>query len=810
MAFLPDDKRRIGAYVAPMLPDPIYLNVYRADGPPVQCRLTAGYLLVGRTGQAALRLDYQEVSGRHCLFRIGPGGVTIQDLGSTNGTFLNGYPLSPYQPEAVNPGDRVQIGSFSLAVTTRPETTTHSLPVSVGSARREGTLSVRAGRERQASTEQLNLARLGKSEIVIGRAGDCDVRLSHPAVSRYHTRLRRRRDGWLAEDLGSVDGTFVDGARLVRPTMLREGQKLEVVGHRFAISGHSLVRFEPSGVRTIDAVDVGVRVRGGKVIMRGVHLHAEAGELIALVGSSGAGKTTLLNALSGYVPASRGRVLFDGRDLYRHHDLLRSQIGYVPQQDILHESLPLERALLYSARLRLPDRAGDRSHGQRVEAVITQLGLSHARQQAVSTLSGGERKRANLAAEMIVAPSVLFLDEPAAGLDSEVEKVLMAQLRDLADSGKIVIVCTHATQNVMLCDKVAVIGSGGYLTYFGPPEEALDYFEVKTFPEIYRRLAPAEAPLAWARTYAASEASDRYIRRPQASRPKIETPARPRPAEKIGRPPRLRQLAVLTRRYLDLLARDRRNLLMLLLQAPAIALLMKMGFTASAFDTDPSRGKGQAAIMILFFLALVPIWLGIFGATREIVKEADVYRRERMATIDIAPYLLSKVVVLSAIGAVQIASLLLVASLVIELPLHNLTQYLEWAGTLLLGNLLGMGMGLLVSAAVSKPDKVNTAMFFLIIPQMLLAGAFISLAEMGAVTEFLSLFAAARWTFETLGAQIDVLDILQQQGGESLRITQGFAQTFGVDVTGHVAIMALGFLLLLGGCYWALRRKDPL
>ncbi|MEJ2210118.1 MAG: FHA domain-containing protein [Anaerolineae bacterium] len=795
-----------------MLPDPLYLNVYRADGPPIQCRLGPGHLLVGRTRQAVLRLDHQEVSGRHCLFRISPGGLTVQDLGSTNGTYLRGRRLPPYQEVAVSPGDRVQVGSFSLAVTTRPEATTHSLPLSLGVARREGTLSIGAGRERQASTEQLDLGRLGKSEIVIGRAADCDVRLSHPAVSRYHARLRRRRDGWLAEDLGSVDGTFVDGARLVRPTVLREGQKLEVVGHRFAISGRSLVRFEPSGVRSLDAVDVGVRVGGGKIILRGVHLHAEAGELVALVGSSGAGKTTLLNALSGYVPASRGRVLFDGRDLYRHYDLLRSQIGYVPQQDILHESLPLERALLYSARLRLPDRAGAASHARRVEAVIDQLGLAHARQQTVSTLSGGERKRANLAAEMIVAPSVLFLDEPAAGLDSEVESVLMAHLRELADSGKIVVVCTHATQNVMLCDRVAVIGSGGYLTYFGPPEEALDYFEVKTFPEIYRRLAPAEAPLAWAKTYAASEAADRYVRQPPAAQPRLETPARPQRAQEkgMGRPPRTRQLAVLTRRYLDLLGRDRRNLLMLLLQAPAIALLMKMGFTSTAFDPDPARGKGQAAIMILFFLALVPVWLGIFNATREIVKEADVYRRERMATIDVTPYLLSKVIVLSGIGAIQIASLLLVASLVIELPLHNLGDYVEWGGTLMLGNLLGMGMGLLVSASVSKTDKVNTAMLFLISPQMLLAGAFITLAEMGAVTEFLSLFAAARWTFETLGAQVDVLAILQQQGGQSQRIAQGFAQTFGVDVTGHVAIMAVGFLLLLAGCYWALRRKDPL
>ncbi len=794
-----------------MLPDQIYLNIHSTDSPPIQCSLEPGYVLVGRTHQATLHLDHDEVSGRHCLLRVGQGRVSVEDLGSTNGTYLNGYALPAYQAVPVKAGDRIHVGSVCLSLTTRRETAPRSLPLSLGVGKREGTISVhRAGRQRQATTDKLDLALVGKSEILIGRAADCDIRLSHPTVSRYHSRLRRRRAGWLVEDLGSIDGTFVDGLRLVRPMLLQEGQKLEIVGHRFAISGHRLVQFEPSGVQTLDAVGLGVRVPSGTIILRNVYLHAEAGELIALVGSSGAGKTTLLNALSGYVPASRGRVLFDGRDLYRHYDLVRSQIGYVPQQDILHESLPLESALLYTARLRLPDRSGDHSHAQRVEAVIAQLGLARARRQTINTLSGGERKRANLAAELICAPSTLFLDEPAAGLDSEVEKILMAQLRDLADAGKIVLVCTHATQNVMLCDKVAVIGTGGYLAYFGPPEESLDYFEVKTFPEIYKRLATPESPAGWAKRYLASTAGAKYVGQPQASEPHYETPARLQRSPEVKRPPRLRQLLVLTARYLDLLARDRRNLLLLLLQAPAIALLMKMGFSATAFSTEPSMGSSQGAIMILFFLALVPIWLGIFSSTREIVKELAVYRRERMATIDVAPYLFSKVIVLSGIGAVQVVSLLLVAALVIELPLDTFANYVQWWGTLMLANLLGMGMGLLISAAVSKTDKVNTIMLFLIIPQMLLAGAFITVGEMNAVTEFLSLFAAARWTFETLGAQIDILGIFQQQGGESLGAAQAFVPTFNVDVTGHVAVMVAGFILLLAGCYVALRRKDPL
>jgi len=203
-------------------------------------------------------------------------------------------------------------------------------------------------------------------------------------------------------------------------------------------------------------------------------------------------------------------------------------------------------------------------------------------------------------------------------------------------------------------------------------------------------------------------------------------------------------------------------------------------------------------------------WLGIFNATREVVKEADVYRRERMATIDIAPYLFSKLVVLGVIGAIQVISLLLVASLVIDLPLHSFADYARWFITLTLATLLGTGMGLLVSSSIKTLDKVNAAMLFMIVPQMLLAGAFITLSSMDPVTRFLSLFIPARWTFETLGAQIDVLNIFQQQGGASLGTYTGFFETFHINVAGHLAIMVAGLVILLAGAYIALKRKDPL
>ncbi|MBN1659176.1 MAG: FHA domain-containing protein [Anaerolineae bacterium] len=792
-----------------MLAENFYLDIYRPDAPQVQCRLHVGSILVGRAHQVALRLAYYGVSGRHCLLRVEQAQVTIEDLGSTNGTFVNGNRLPSYVPVPLTRDDRVQIGPFYLALTTVDSGASRRLPLEIGAAQRDQAAAPSAPRRpKQSITQQLDLSRLSKGEVLLGRASDCDIKLDHPAVSRYHARLRRRHAGWLVEDLGSVAGTFVDGVRLVRPMLLREGQKLEIVGHRFAISGRRLVQVGPGGVQSIDAVGLGMRVRDGKIILRGISLHAQAGEFVAIVGPSGAGKTTLLNALSGYAPASQGQVLFDGRDLYRHYDLLRSQIGYVPQRDILHKSLPLERALLYSARLRLPDRSDAPSHTERVDEVIQQLGLSRVRRQTIDLLSGGECKRANLAAELIVAPSTLFLDEPTAGLDAEVEQALMGQLRTLADSGKIVIVCTHATQNVMLCDLVAVIGTGGYLLYYGPPEEALDYFQVKTFPEILRRISPEGAPRAWAKTYLGSAACDRYVRQPQAGMLHLETPARLERSPGVRRPPRLRQTLVLTARYVDLLTRDRRNLLMLLLQAPAIGLLMPMGFTRTAFSTGSDGDIGDA-IMILFFLSLVPVWLGIFNATREIVKEADIYRRERMATIDVWPYLFSKLIVLSAVGAIQVVSLLLVASFTIDLPLDIFADHVRWFTTLTLATLLGTGMGLLISSSLKTLDKVNAAMLFMIIPQMLLAGAFVTVSKMDPVTRFLSAFIPARWTFEALGAQIDILSIYEQQGhGPSSQ--WGFLDTFQVDVTAHLVIMLSGLILLLTGTYIALRCRDPL
>lgn len=868
-----------------------YLNIQCADQPAVRCRLEEGRLVLGSSSAADLQLQHYFISRRHSLVHVGTSQVAIEDLGSTNGTYLNGQLLAPNQLALLTPQDHVQIGPFRLRLETlAPDQTLESLPPAqaaemqwgleaegsprimiegpmlVGSdatsgiclrqagvapqhayvqprgevlsveaigeaelwqgSQRVRSLALREGeqvglgpnvrltarrcgvvRAGARAVQPLNLGLVKKSEILIGRAPECDVRLEHPLVSRHHARLRQRHAGWVVEDLGSVHGTFIDGQRLSSPAVIHEGQTLEVAGYRFTIASFGLRPSSAAGVRRIDAQHVTQRVRGGKPILRDVSLHIEAGELVALVGGSGAGKSTLLNALSGFAPAAEGAVLFNGRDLYDHYDLFRSQIGYVPQQDILHEALPLERALLYSSRLRLSERGRTEAHLKGVDLVLAQLGLARQRRRLISTLSGGERKRANLAAELITAPSVLFLDEPTSGLDPLAEEDLMGQLRELADSGKTVVVVTHVAQNLTLCDKVAFIGTGGYLVYFGTPEDALEYFEVKTFLQIYRRLTREQPPAWWAKRYQASDAYRRYVESPRASHDGPPTSPTARRRLRVKRTPRWRQLTVLVRRYGELIGRDWRNLVLMLLQAPAIAALMGLGFTRSAFSTDPARGDAGDAVTMLFFMAVVAVWFGIFNSTREIVKELPIYQRERMSSIDVLPYLLSKILVLAAIGAIQVAGFLVVAALLIELPTPEWELVLKWFVTLLSGSLLGTGMGLLVSALVVKQDWANTAIIFLLIPQLILAGAFTPVSKMDPASNLLSTFVAARWTFETLGAQAGILDIVEKLRGG---VSDSLRATFDVNVSSHLGVMAAGLGLLLMGCYAALRRKDPL
>jgi ABC-type multidrug transport system ATPase subunit len=243
--------------------------------------------------------------------------------------------------------------------------------------------------------------------------------------------------------------------------------------------------------------------RGGTDILKGVDFRAGDGQLVGVLGPSGSGKSTLLLAMAGFWRADKGRVTLDGQDLYASFEQLKRDIGFVPQDDIVHRSLTVESVLSYAAKLRLPDFSDDARQG-RVDGVIHTLDLANRRDHRVRNLSGGQRKRVSVGVELVMRPRVLFADEPTSGLDPALEHELTGTFRQLTEDGSIVVLTTHVMTSIDMLDLLCVI-HGGRVAYFGPTEQVKGYFNVDDFADIFRRLEEG-SPLEWARRYASEYA----------------------------------------------------------------------------------------------------------------------------------------------------------------------------------------------------------------------------------------------------------------------------------------------------------------
>src|SRR5579859_1108332 len=265
------------------------------------------------------------------------------------------------------------------------------------------------------------------------------------------------------------------GERLARALATTDAADADAAGQRKA------------GLR-IDARRLTRRV-GRVIILNDVSLSIAPGEVVCIAGGSGAGKTTLLEALAGVRPADSGTVRFDSVDVYSHLDVFRNSLGYVPQDDLIHADLPLRSTLRYAARLRLPASTGSAEIDTAVDDAMRALDLQSQARLRVGTLSGGQRKRASIAVELLTKPHVFFLDEPTSGLDPAIGAELMQVLRKLAkEEGATVVLTTHSPPDLLLCDRVVFLARGGHLAFDGTPDDALRHFGVAHFSEIYLHL----------------------------------------------------------------------------------------------------------------------------------------------------------------------------------------------------------------------------------------------------------------------------------------------------------------------------------
>src|ERR1700677_3598293 len=340
---------------------------------------------------------------------------------------------------------------------------------------------------------------------------------------------------------------------------------------------------------------------GARKILQELSLSIEPCELVAIAGGSGAGKTTLLEILAGLQPPSSGEVRHDGvvRSARARTD---SRIGYVPQDDIIHLEMPLRRTLRYAARLRLPAGTSAAEADRIAEETLDDLDLADRAEVAIRALSGGQRKRASIAVELLTRPRIFFLDEPTSGLDPSTAADVMRLLRRVTQRGVTVVLTTHEPAGIDKCDRVVFLARDGHLACTGSPTEARRYFEVNDLAEVYVRLAVEHTPQIWAKRFADSRG--KFGNRP--------VPARyPLPATRsdVKRASVIRQWWLLTRRNVDVLFRNRLPLAVLLGSPVLVTAMMATLFNRGAFE--PHNAADLAPAQIVFWIAFAGFFFGL-------------------------------------------------------------------------------------------------------------------------------------------------------------------------------------------------------
>lgn len=516
--------------------------------------------------------------------------------------------------------------------------------------------------------------------LILGRGSEATTLLPDTAVSRRHAQIRHTNEGWLIEDLGSRSGSYLNG-RLFQREILVLGDILRIGPFSLRFDGRFLSTTRGVGGASLDAREIS-KSAGTVRILDSVSLRVTPSQFVGVIGPSGAGKSTLLDALCALRPAQAGSVMIDGVDLYANYEGLRQELGYVPQDDIVPLELSVEEALFYSARLRLPRGTPLPEIRRLVRHTISQIGLEERIHTRVGRLSGGQRKRVSVGAELLCRPRLMFLDEPTSGLDPAAEFRLMQSFRQLATNGCTIICTTHVMENAFLFDRLAVMHSGR-LVYFGEPANAPAAFGAERLPELYEQLE--ERPSTTWKSH-------------------TETAPPPMPAPLPPRVEREHALPILLLRYWAILRADWKNLLLVLGQPIFIGILVTW------VSKDPP--------LVLFFAYIATLWFGCGNAAQEIVKELPMFRRERLIGLGRHEYLLAKFLSLARITVTQ--SLLLYGVMWI---MGGISGAVGWqiAGLACTAG-AAVAIGLAISAFSRSVLQAVMLVPLILIPQILFSG----------------------------------------------------------------------------------------
>lgn len=598
----------------------------------------------------------------------------------------------------------------------------------------------------------------------IGRALENELVVSDLQVSRHHAEFHATPDGRMEiRDLGSHNGTYVNGQPIAKGgSVLLGPQDIVGVGHStFRIVGDRLEEFVDTGDVSFSARHLTVTVDGGKDILKDVSFGVPEKSLIAVIGPSGSGKSTLLKALTGYRPANKGDVLYDNRNLYKQFAELRQRIGLVPQDDILHKELTVKKALKYAAKLRFPADTTESERQQRIDEVLRELKLDIHKEKKVTSLSGGQRKRVSVALELLTKPSLIFLDEPTSGLDPGMDRDVMQLLRGLADDGRTVLVVTHSVAELAICDKLLVMAPGGSVAYFGPPEEALNFFGYGTWADVFSAFE-SYRDYDWAGRWKGSQHYQMYAADIDAVAPQsVQMPS----AQAI-KPPKpqgwVSQLWTLMRRYVSVIASDK-GFLALSVALPAVIGSVSVVIPAKfglAPPTPPSRFNGDAGTIMLI-LAVGMCFSGAANSVRELIKERVIYERERATGLSRSAYLMSKILVLGVITAFQGVILCVIGFSTRKLPAEGLVMppAVEMCLVVIALGFTSMMFGLIISALVKTSEKTMPLLVMFAIVQVVFTGILFKVYDSLGLEQFAWLMPS-RWAIAGVGTTLDLSHLM--------------------------------------------------
>lgn len=589
--------------------------------------------------------------------------------------------------------------------------------------------------------------------LTIGRSTDNDIVISDVLASRQHAMLISTPLGTEIRDSRSINGTFVNGVR-IGSAILTEGDVVTIGNVDLEFTGGTLLRRTEAASKSggLEVRDVCFDVEGGKRLLNNITLTARPGTLTAIIGGSGAGKTTLSRLIAGYTKPTSGTVTFEGHNIHTEYASLRSRIGMVPQDDVVHRQLTVNQALGYAAELRLPPDSTKADRDRAVAQVLEELELTKHADTRVDKLSGGQRKRASVALELLTGPSLLLLDEPTSGLDPALDRQVMLMLRGLADAGRVVMVVTHSVSYLDVCDQILLVAPGGKTAFSGPPKEVFAAMGADNYADIFANVGADP-----------DEANRRFLARTGNESSAAHVPATP-PAD-LGSPPPeslRKQLSTIARRQVRLIVSDRGysiflGILPFLVGALSLTVKGKHGLQMPGLDapTEPQY------IMVL--LNLGAVFMGTALTIRDLIGERPIFKREQAVGLSTIAYLLAKVAVFCAFAVAQSA----IATAIVLLgkkgpnppdPLFgsaSFALFLTVAATCVASAILGLTL----SSLANSNEQIMPMLVVSIMSQLVLGGGMIPVTGRLGLDQ-VSWVTPSRWGYAAGASTIDFNTLL--------------------------------------------------